>query len=128
MKKEDLKVLERLLKDPEVKGKKSLERFIWRNTTPPKFEKGKLVKVTDPKYTICGSKVVDWIGTVETIYTAYDENKYTYEIRVKYVDKNGNVKDSLVCVNEWQLKTTRAKKDLNYPLNTDDKETLDVRF
>ena len=126
MKKEDLKVLERLVKDPEIKGKKSLARFIWVNTTPPKYEVGKLVKVTDYSRTICGSKVVDWIGTVEEISTVCNECKYTYGVRVKYVGPNGKISDSLIFAHDDKIKSTRAKKDLNYPVNTDDTEYISL--
>ena len=126
MNKTDLNVLKKLAKDPEVKGKKLLDRVIWLNTTTPKYEVGKLVKVSDPARTICGSKVIDWIGTIEEVYTIRDVYEYLYRVKVKYVNSQGIVKETTVCNSEYKIKTTRAKKDLNYPANTENGEYIDL--
>ena len=128
MKKQDLKMLERLMNDKDIKGKKSLERFIWLNTVPPKYEVGELVKVTDSSRTINGSRVIDWIGRVEKITTVVGELKYTYQIKVKYISKDKTIKETTVFANEYNMKKTRAKKDINKPTNTKEEESIDIYF
>ena len=128
MNKKDLEVLKRLMNDENIKGKKSLERFIWLNTVPPKFNKGDMVKVTDRSVTINGSKVVDWVGTVENVTTVVGELKYTYQVKVKYTSKNNAIKETSVFVNDYNIKKTRAKKDINKPINTKEEESISIGF
>ena len=126
MNKKDLEVLKRLMNDKDIKGKKSLERFIWLNTVPPKYEVGELVKVTDSSITINGSRVIDWIGRVEEITTVVGELKYTYQIKVKYIAKDNTTKETTVFANEYNMKKTRAKNDVNKPINTKEEVTTDI--
>lgn len=128
MKKQDLNVLERLLKEDGIKGKKRLEQFIWVNTVPSKYNVGDKVKVTDRRTTINGSRVIDWIGTVEKVRTVMSELRYTYDIKVKYITKDNIVKETKVFVNEYDIKKTRAKNDINKPINTKDEQTTDVHI
>ena len=122
MNKKDLEVLKRLMNDENIKGKKSLERFIWLNTVPPKFNKGDIVKVTDRSVTINGSKVV------ENVTTVVGELKYTYQVKVKYMSKNNTIKETSVFVNDYNIKKTRAKKDINKPINTKEEENISIGF
>lgn len=128
MKKQELKMLERLMNDDTVKGKKSLERFIWLNTVPPKYKKGEKVKITDRTRTINGSRVIDWVGTVKNITTVVGELRYTYEVVVKYISKDKTIKETNVFASEYNLKKTRAKKDINKPINTNEEERIDIYF
>ena len=128
MKKTDLNVLKRLLNEEGIKGKKRLEQFIWVNTVPSKYNVGDKVKVTDRRTTINGSRVIDWIGTVEKVRTVMNELRYTYDIKVKYITKDNIIKETKVCVNECDIKKTRAKKDINRPINTKDEQSTDIHI
>lgn len=128
MKKTDLNVLERLLNEEGIKGKKLLRQFIWVNTVPSKYNVGDKVKVTDRRTTINGSRVIDWIGTVEKVRTVMSELRYTYDIKVKYITKDNVVKETKVFVNEYDVKKTRAKNDINKPINTKDGQTTDINI
>ena len=126
MKKADLKVLETLAKDPEVKGKKLLERVIWLNTTKPKYEVGQLVVFSDRARTINGSTVIDWVGRVKEIRPNSEEKFYFYILDVKYKDKNGVVKETFGNGKECALKSTRKKDDVNYPLNNKSEDMISL--
>ena len=131
MNKKDLDVLNRLMQDKSIKGKKSLERFIWLNTVEPKFKEGDKVKITDRSRTINGSRVIDWIGTVEKVRAMVGELHYSYEVKVKYMSVDNSIKVTSVFVNDYDIndiKKTRTKNDINKPLNTKEEESTDIHF
>ena len=128
MKKADLKVLETLAKDPEVKGKKLIERVIWLNTTKPKYEVGQLVVFSDRARTINGSKVINWVGRIKEVEPNSAEKFYFYTLDVKYKNKDGVVKETFGYGKEFELKSTRKKDDVNYPLNNKSEDMISVRF
>ena len=131
MNKKDLEVLNRLMQDKSIKGKKSLERFIWLNTAEPKFKEGDKVKITDRSRTINGSRVIDWIGTVEKVRAMYGELHYSYEVKVKYMSVDNSIKETSVFANDYNIndiKKTRMKNDINKPLNTKEEESTDIHF
>ena len=55
-----------------------------------------------------------------------NELRYTYDIKVKYITKDNIIKETKVFANEYDLKKTRAKKDINRPINTKDEQSTDV--
>ncbi len=128
MKKSELNVLEKLVNDPEVKGKKLLERVIWLNTTKPKYEVGQIVIFSDPARTINGTKVIDWVGIVKNIRPNSEERFYFYELTVKYKNANGVIEETSGYGKEFALKSTRKKDDVNYPLNNKREDSISVRF
>ena len=79
MNKQQIKVFEELLRDPNFKGKKTLENLLWLNTSKPKFKTGQLVT---GKYTDVSLKVVK----VEALKTA---NEWFYTL--KDVEDNDTV-------------------------------------
>ena len=131
MNKKDLDVLNRLMQDKSIKGKKSLERFIWLNTVEPKFKEGDKVKITDRSRTINGSRVIDWIGTVGKVRAMVGELHYSYEVKVKYMSVDNSIKETSVFANDYNIndiKKTRTKNDINKPLNTKEEESADIHF
>lgn len=90
MTKNQLKVLNELMKDQQFKGKRLLKRIIWLNTVEPKYQIGECYKVTDTSRTILGERVVNFKAKIVEIKTmAYDEEYYyTLETTVIKGDKN----------------------------------------
>ena len=125
MERKDINTLKRLVGE-NVKGKRLLERVIWLNTTKPKYEVGQLVTFSDCARTINGSKVINWVGRVKEISPNSEEKFYFYELVVKYKDKNGAIKETFGCAREFELKSTRKKEDVNYPLNNKSEDMISI--
>lgn len=100
MTKEQLTVLEDLMKDQKFKGKKQLKHLIWLNTVEPKFKVGDCFLVTDLDHKIYGHPVKDFKGKIIGILSFRDYEEYRYELEL-VVECNG------------QKYTTKAYKDEN---------------
>ncbi len=81
MKKKELEVLESMLQDPDVKGRKLIERVIWLNTVAPKYKIGECFEVTDPGHKVYGVPVKRFRARVTNILTSQLFGKvYRYEL------------------------------------------------
>lgn len=97
--KSDLSYLNGLLNADDVKGKKSLRKFIWLNTVQPKFNEGDTIRFTEKASYVYGNKVVNFIGTVEKVFKWYDgskdgEKKICYGIRFT-IEVDGEIESNL---------------------------------
>lgn len=126
MKKSEMKVLQNLLEQEGVKGKKLLRGVLWLNTAKPKFKVGDKVKVTDRAMRICEQRVVDWNAKVTKIYMDWREESIGYETEVMYT-VNGISKTTTVYSREEKLKRSRSA-DSGKCFKYDGKytETIDV--
>lgn len=86
--KKELKQLEELLAREDIKAKKWLEDFIWRNTTEAKFKVGDVVKFSETNKFHYGVRPINWVGVVTEVTYYRDWNKervirYTIEYQYK---------------------------------------------
>lgn len=125
MERKDINTLKRLVEE-NVKGKRLLERVIWLNTTKPKYEVGQLVIFSHSGRTINGSKVINWVGRVKEIIPNSEEKFYFYELTVKFKNKNGLIEETFGYGKEFELKSTRKKDDVNYPLNNKSEDMIRI--
>jgi hypothetical protein len=65
--KKELKQLEELLAREDIKAKKWLEDFIWRNTTEAKFKVGDIVKFSERSKYHYGVHPINWVGIVTEV-------------------------------------------------------------
>lgn len=77
MNKRDIKILERMIADPDIKGKGSLRKVLWLNTVKPKYKVGDCYKVTDPGHRVYGVPIKDFRAKVERI-------EYRWDVSVQY--------------------------------------------
>lgn len=112
MKKSELKVLEALLQSEDVKAKKSLERFIWANTSAPEYNEGDVVYVSSPLNYVYGNKVVNYVGKVTKVITNVLEMYYSYLITIEFLVDGTEYKSVDLCVTGSKIRKCR-KYDIN---------------
>lgn len=101
MKSSDLKVLERLAADPDVKGRKLLRKLIWYNTVQPKYNVGDCYCVTDPAMRIYGVPVKGFHARIAEVKLWHDGQTGTITYRtVAHVVNGDKVKDIDIVVRE----------------------------
>lgn len=86
--KKEVNQLKALLEREDLKAKKWLEDFIWRNTTEAKFKVGDIVKFSETNKFHYGVRPVNWIGVITEVTYYRDWNKervirYTIEYQYK---------------------------------------------
>ena len=74
------KVFEDLLRDPNFRGRKSLNHLLWLNTTEPNFKKGECFLVSDRGRRIYGYPVRDFHARIVEISTWRDHEEYHYKL------------------------------------------------
>lgn len=107
MKKSEMKVLQALLEQDGIKGKKLLRGVLWLNTAKPKFKVGDKVKVTNRSMRICEQRVIDWNAKVTKVYMDWHEQSIGYETEVSFT-VNGITKTTTVYSPEAELKRSRS--------------------
>lgn len=107
MKKSEMKVLQSLIEQDGIKGKKLLRGVLWLNTAKPKFKVGDKVKVTDRAMRICEQRVVDWNAKVTKVYMDWREESIGYETEVSFT-VNGIKKTTTVYGREEELKRSKS--------------------
>lgn len=90
MNKTDIKKLQDILAKEDTLGKKLLERVIWLNTVPAKYQVGDFVKFTDFGHRIYGVPVKDFKGKIVKVTSNSADRFYTYQVEIEVVagDKN----------------------------------------
>lgn len=86
--KKEVNQLKALLEREDLKAKKWLEDFIWRNTTEAKFKVGDIVKFSETNKYHYGTRPINWIGVITEVTYYRDWNKervirYTIEYQYK---------------------------------------------
>lgn len=104
--------LEKLLQDPDFRGKKALNHLIWMNTTKPKFRKGECFKVTDRAVSFFGVRAVNINARIEGVSVFRDCFEYRYTLVAHIVNKDGRETTSTMYANESDL-VVRAKNNEN---------------
>lgn len=90
MTEEQIKTVNNLMVDPEVKGKKWLKHFLWLNTVKPKFKVGDSVELcSDGCCRIWGKPVRKAIGIVREISTITLQEIYCYVVECVFVKDDG---------------------------------------
>lgn len=90
MKKSQIKALEQLIADENVKGKNYLNYVLWLNTSQPKFKIGDCFKVTDRGHSICGYPIKNFNAKIIKIKPSAFLRKdwdYTFELIVRHNGK-----------------------------------------
>lgn len=82
--KKEVNQLKTLLEREDLKAKKWLEDFIWRNTTEAKFKIGDIVKFSDNNRWHYGSKLVGFVGKVIEVEYWTNVMKIAYTIEYQY--------------------------------------------
>ena len=128
MKKSEMKVLQSLLEQDGIKGKKLLRGVLWLNTAKPKFKVGDKVKVTDMAMRICEQRVVNWNAKVTKIFMDWREQTIGYETEVTFT-VNGATKTTTVYSDEEGLKRSRsADSGKHFKYDGKYTESIDVIF
>lgn len=112
--KKELDVLKNISEKQGIIGKKHLDKFIWINTTEPKYEKGDKVVFTDYVRKIYGTPMVKWVGTItERTWNTLDERFISYKLTVKY-EVDGTIKETTAHIRESHvLKKDNSLADIN---------------
>ena len=111
MTKNELKVLEKLVKEPGLKGQKFLDYFIWMNTVKPKCKIGDCYEVTEYSHRIYGVQVIRFHGRISEIkmYPSEKTIGYVLTAMVKNGDKE---KEFTLYAKERDLRV-KVKDNLN---------------
>lgn len=85
---EQIKVINELLNDKGVKGKKQLKNFLWLNTSTPEFKIGECFIVSDPGHRVYGYQVKNFKAKVTEVKAFGGgmfecEWRYTLEMEVE---------------------------------------------
>lgn len=107
MTKKQLETLNDLMKDENIKGKKSLDWFIFLNTSEPLFKEGDCFYITEPRKRIYGNDVIDIKAKIKRIYHFRGEKKHLYEL----VAIINNEKEVLLNKEESDLINCKKAKD-----------------
>lgn len=102
--KKEVNQLKALMEREDLKGKKWIEDFIWRNTTKAKYEIGDIVKFSDYRKYHYGVKPINWVGKIieVTYHARWGEGRairYTIEYQYKIKGTN-NIETSTTYINE----------------------------
>jgi len=128
MNKQQVKVFEELLGDPNFMGKKQLRHLLWLNTVKPKFKVGQFVTVTNYSHRICGHQVIDFRAKVVKHNAFINTNEWHYELEME-ITCNGKTQTIKEYASESDLKGgVRNNKNLLISKNGEQGESLDVRF
>ena len=100
MTKSELDTLQKLMEKDDIKGKKLLDRFIWLNTSKPKYEIGNYYEVTDIGHKIYGVPVQNKKGKLIEIKHISSEKKYVYVFELEFETTDGRHLTSTACVTE----------------------------
>lgn len=100
------KVFEKLLDDPEFKGKKLLQHLYWMNSSIPKFKIGDVVRFTSTGTKIYGKPLINVVGTISNILCPNGMNYYCYELDCNFEVPNNiyNTRD-YICEDSLILET-----------------------
>lgn len=92
MKKSQLNALNKMMEDPDVKGKKLIDRVIWLNTVKPKYKVGDCYEVTDPGHRIYDVPVRNFKARIEEVqkWSADKLIQYKLVAHVKSGSKEGD--------------------------------------
>lgn len=94
MKEKYLEVLNEMLNDEEVKGKRRIEDLIWLNTVKPKFNVRDKVRFSSRGAYICDVPIHDFHGVITEIRKFPMDKLIQYKIWFKYIGKSGVVKET----------------------------------
>ena len=81
--------LEKLLVEPNFKGKKSLRRILWMNTTKPKYKIGDCYQISDRRTRIFGVQAVDVKAQIVNVGVYFGDNAYRYELTAHFINYDG---------------------------------------
>ncbi len=102
-----LELLNELMQDENIKGKKSLDWFIFLNTSEPQFKVGDCFYISDPRKRIYGNEIINMKAKVKRIYHFRGEKKHLYELAVNI----NNEKEVIINKEESDLINCKKAKD-----------------
>lgn len=86
----ELATLQKLMEKDDIKGKKFLDKFIWLNTTKPKYEIGDYYEITDKGHKIYGVPMQHKKGKLieikHILLSSKREYVYTFELEFETTD------------------------------------------
>lgn len=83
MTKGQINTFNKLLEDPNFKGKKHLRHLLWLNTSKPKFKVGDCFEVTDPGHKLFGYPVKDFKAKIVEIKSWINEEEWFYSLEIE---------------------------------------------
>lgn len=123
-----LRVLEELMDNPNVKFKKSLKQVIWGNTNPPKFKVGQYFIVSDPGHRVFGNPVKDFKAKIVKINGFYGQLYWGYELEAEVICE-GKVHIATIHCREHDLeiaKRCRSNTNVLKKMKSKYEESMDV--
>lgn len=103
-KQDAVKVIQGLLDQDGIKGKKMLRDVLWLNTVEPKYQVGDLIKASDYSLRVGGEQVIGWnMKIAKVIYHLPWEQTYHYECVCQVINE-GSFKDVTIHVRDRDIK------------------------
>lgn len=100
----------KLLEDPDFKGKKQLRHLLWLNTTKPKFAVGDCFFVTDPGHRLFGYPIRDFKAKIVEIKSWINEEEWFYSLEIE-AECNGQTITAHCGKRECELLRSKKAKD-----------------
>lgn len=111
MTKKQIETLQKMMEQPDTKGKKLLDQVIWLNTVKPKYKVGDFVEVSDPGHYIGGVPVKNFHARVDKVNFVSAYKKIHYETYARAI--SGNRESQVFIYPEESEITRKVKDDIN---------------
>lgn len=123
---QELSVLHKLMEKNDTKGKKYLDKFIWLNTTNPKYKIGDCYEITDIGHSICGVPIKDKKGKIVEIINMAREKQYLYVFSLEFQTLDDRKVSTKCYVTETYI-SKKACDNLNFITKISKQEdTIDI--
>ncbi len=100
MTKTELNTLQKLMEKEDTKGKKLLDKFIWLNTSKPKYTIGNYYIITGIGHRIYGVPVKNKKAKLIGIRHMLSDKKHLYEFELKFETTDGRHLTSTTWITE----------------------------
>lgn len=97
MTKTELEILQKLREKPDTKGVPWLDRFIWLNTTKPKYEIGEYHLVSNPGSYIAHIEILDMRAKLTGVIPESSSSKYKYICEILMTVYEGTSSYTAMC-------------------------------
>jgi hypothetical protein len=124
MKKSDIKKIENIINQDNIKGKILLKEFLWVKTTEPKFKIGDKVLFSDLSRRVYGVVVKDFVGTIKSWRYWYDRenpNKSFIRYEIEFIFNEEKFTSYQI---ERNIKKTRKTNNDNKKIKNDTRDCI----
>lgn len=97
MTKTELEILQKLSEKPNTKGVQLLDRFIWLNTTKPKYEIGEYHIVSNPGSYIANNEILGMQAKITGVIPESSSRKYKYICEILMIVYEGTSSYTAMC-------------------------------